>query len=219
MVLQDWRGPRWQRFASGFVVDVKERLLITARHCVENVGGGITSTVEVVFPVTRDGAIVTEEAYYQRNRHKLAVRGKVLYDSVRRDLAIVQLDKLPPGMQALPLAPRNARPGQRVHVVGNASDQLGAVLGYCHGYVRNVFHFDLMGTRVITTQAPVNPGDSGGPMVNDLGQIIGFVSMAAPEHRGAECSFWRSAFASARSIRPLRTCAGRWPAAISRLVQ
>jgi S1-C subfamily serine protease len=181
MVLQDWRGANWGGFASGFVIDVKERLLITARHCVENVGGGLASTVEVIFPGTRDGEIVTEAAYYQRNRHKLAVRGRVLYDSVRRDLAIVQLDKVPPGIKALPLAPRNARPGQRVHVVGNSGDQMGAVLGYCHGYVRNVFHLDWMGARVLTTQVPVNPGDSGGPMVNDFGQIIGFVSMGSPQ--------------------------------------
>jgi S1-C subfamily serine protease len=186
MVLQNWRGANWRGFASGFVIDVKERLLITARHCVENVGGGLASTVEVVFPVTRDGEIVTEAAYYQRNRHKLAVRGRVLYDSVRRDLAIVQLDKLPPGIKALPLAPRNARPGQRVHVVGNSGDQMGAVLGYCHGYVRNVFYLDWMGARVITTQVPANPGDSGGPMVNDFGQIIGFISMGPPKTPGGE---------------------------------
>jgi hypothetical protein len=35
-----------------------------------------------------------------------------------------------------------------------------------------------MGARVVATQAPTNRGDSGGPMVNSLGQVVGFAAIS-----------------------------------------
>ena len=171
-------GPAFGSAGTGFVIDIKERLVITARHVIENVTGGIASNIEVVFAQTKDGDIIAESKYYQTNRQKLAVRCKVVYENTRRDMAILQLEKLPANIKALELAPKPARPGQRVHVVGNSSEPFGAVLSYCQGYVRNVFHWDYMGARVVSTQIPANKGDSGGPMVNDLGQVVGFCAMS-----------------------------------------
>ena len=48
----------------------------------------------------------------------LRVRGRVLTRDPGVDLALVQLDSLPDGMEELPLAADAARPGDRVHVVG-----------------------------------------------------------------------------------------------------
>src|SRR5437879_10544754 len=61
---------------TGFVIDAKERLVVTARHVVENLTGGIASNIEVIFAQTRDGEIITESKYYQSNRQRLAVRCK-----------------------------------------------------------------------------------------------------------------------------------------------
>ena len=181
-------GPIVGSAGTGFVIDVTERLVITARHVVENVTGGIASNIEVMFAEVRDGDIITESKHYQTNRQRLAVRCKVVYESTRRDMAILQLEKLPPGIKALELAPKPARPGQRVHMVGNSSEPFGAVLSYCQGYVRNVFHWDFMGARVVTTQLPTNKGDSGGPMVNDLGQVVGFCAMSTTGEKAPKTS-------------------------------
>jgi hypothetical protein len=181
-------GPIIGSAGTGFVIDVKERLVITARHVVENVTGGLASNIEVIFAQTRDGDIITESKYYQTNRQRLAVRCKVVYESTRRDMAVLQLEKIPPGVKALELAPKPARPGQRVHVVGNSSEPFGAVLSYCQGYVRNVFHWDYMGARVVTTHIPANKGDSGGPMVNDLGQVVGFCAMSTTGEKAPKTS-------------------------------
>ena len=97
-------GPIVGSAGTGFVIDVKERLVITARHVVENVTGGIASNIEVMFAEVRDGDIITESKHYQTNRQRLAVRCKVVYESTRRDMAILQLEKLPPGIKALELA-------------------------------------------------------------------------------------------------------------------
>src|SRR5688572_13588532 len=96
---------------TGFLVDAKERLLVTARHVVENSKGGIVRSVVVVFAESKDGDIITESSHYRRNWEALALRGNVIYDSVRRDLAIIQVDKLPAGIKPLELAARPARPG------------------------------------------------------------------------------------------------------------
>lgn len=181
-------GPIVGSAGTGFVIDTKDRLVITARHVVENITGGMASNIEVMFPQTRDGDIITESKFYQTNRARLAIRCKVIYESTRRDMAVLQLEKLPPDIKALELAPKQARPGQRVHVVGNSSEPFGAVLSYCQGYVRNVFHWDYMGARVVSTQIPANKGDSGGPMVNDLGQVVGFCAMSTTGEKAPKTS-------------------------------
>jgi hypothetical protein len=159
---------------SGFLVDAPGRLVVTARHVVENLNGGIPPFVYVIFAQTEDGEVITDAGYYRKNWRNLGLRGKIVYDSVRRDMAVIQLDKLPPGIKPLELAPRRARPGQTVHVIGNCSEHLGGVFSYCKGYVRNAYLWDELGARVVATQVPTNKGDSGGPTVNDRGEVVGF---------------------------------------------
>jgi hypothetical protein len=181
-------GPLVGSAGTGFLIDTKERLVITARHVVANITGGMAANIEVMFAQIKDGDIVTESKFYQANRARLAIRCKVVYESARRDMAVLQLEKLPPDVKALELAPKQARPGQRVHVVGNSSEPFGAVLSYCRGYVRNVFHWEYMGARVVSTQIPANKGDSGGPMVNDLGQVVGFCAMSTTGEKAPKTS-------------------------------
>jgi hypothetical protein len=170
-------GPAARSNGTGFLIDEKERLLITARHVVENPEGGMVFSVEVIFAQTDDGEIITDVAHYRKNWQKLIVRGKVIYENVRRDIAIVQLEKLPAGIKPLELSPRIARPGQTVHMIGNSTESFGCVFSYCHGYVRNSFNWEELGARVVSTQLPINKGDSGGPMVDNLGKVVGFVFM------------------------------------------
>jgi hypothetical protein len=115
----------------------------------------------------------------------------VIYDSVRRDLAILQVEKLPAGIKALELATRPARPGQTVHLVGNSSEGLGALFSYCQGYVRNVYYWQQRGANIVTTQMPVNKGDSGGPMVNALGEVVGFCAQSTNNSHDSATSIFR----------------------------
>jgi hypothetical protein len=170
-------GPLTAGSGTGFLIDAQERLLITARHVVET-KNGVADAVVVVFAQTKDGEVVTEADYYRANWKQLAVRGKVVYDSVRRDMAVIQVEKLPEGIKPLELAPQKARPGQTIHVVGNSSVVLGGMFNYCRGQVRNTFRYNLTGANVLATHAPTNRGDSGGPVVNNLGEVVGFCSLS-----------------------------------------
>src|SRR5262249_22574024 len=72
------------------------------------------------------------------------------------------------------------RPGERIHMVGCPGNS--EVYWNCtSGHVRQVFHrrdeFLRKGhpidVDVVETDAPINHGNSGGPAVNDRGELIG----------------------------------------------
>ena len=108
-----------------------------------------------------------------------------------RDLALLRIDAA--NVPTLPLGDSSrARAGDRLHVIGfpdvvlthellNASARAessvtsGAVAG---------FKEDVRGAPLIQIDASATPGDSGGPAVNDRGQVIGvmaFVSQAGED--------------------------------------
>lgn len=170
-------GPQASGYGTGFLIDAKERLLVTARHVVET-KTGLADAVVVVFAQTKDGEVITDSEYYRNNWNTLAIRGKIVYDSVRRDMAVLQLEKLPPDVKPLDLAEKKARPGQTIHVIGNSTAILGGMFNYCQGHVRNNFRYIRTGANVLATHAPTNRGDSGGPVVNNLGEVVGFCSLS-----------------------------------------
>jgi tetratricopeptide (TPR) repeat protein len=173
---------------TGWVVDLGRRLVVTNHHVVLN-----EDRVIVIFPIFKNGKPVSERGAYAEER---GVRGKVLDTDVKRDLAVIQLmDPPPEGTVEIKLAAESADPSDRVHSIGNpgASDGLWA---YTSGTVRNIFdndwhHLDLdrktktyRKARVCATQSPLNPGDSGGPMVNDKGELVAVVSSGKQKHNG-----------------------------------
>src|SRR5205823_4888879 len=140
--------------------------LVTARHVVADGKGGVFNEVDVTFAqIDETGAIINDAARYLQN--KAAVKGKVVYDSARRDMALIQLPNIPNGLKPLVLSKAPARPGQMVHVVGNSTVNEGSLFAYCYGKVRNTFVYDPPGNpikaRVVAHHAPTNHGDSGGP--------------------------------------------------------
>ncbi len=153
---------------SGVLVDQERRWIVTNEHVVEGY-----SELAVFFPEERHGLIESEYEYYHNNSSRLKIAGKVLSVCKRRDLALVELASLPANVPAIPFG-KSAKPGQLLHSIGNpsASDALWV---YTNGYVRaNYFKtFSQRRMQVVETSAPINPGDSGGPILNSEGHLVG----------------------------------------------
>jgi hypothetical protein len=161
------RGTAW-------VVSRPHRLLVTNHHVVGN-----SDEVRVFFPMYEEGQVIADREEYARQGR--AVRGQVLETDPWRDLAVIQVESLPATAHGVELAPQSASPGDPVHSIGN-SGKSGALWAYTEGKVKQVYRQKLRTAtglhaqvRIMETQAPVNPGDSGGPVVNDDGQILGVV--------------------------------------------
>jgi tetratricopeptide (TPR) repeat protein/S1-C subfamily serine protease len=196
---QTLKATAWVRAAdqgkgTGWVLDRGRRLLVTGYHVV-----GENKTVDVAFPYRVRGAVVSERSWYLEHWPRLqqegyAVRGTVLQRNPDTDLALVELESLPKDVTELALAGEAARPGDRVHGVGNRYDT--DVLWVCtqgsvrqvkalrEGYFNNGKRLG-KGARVVVAGSPINEGDSGGPLVNGRGEVVGVAAAVAWEEQGA----------------------------------
>jgi hypothetical protein len=173
--------------ATGWLADRDRRLVVTNDHVVHG-----KDEVGVYFPQFADGNLIVESGHYV---HRVApIAGRVLARDPLRDLALVQLASVPDGAEAIPLAEQGPRPGDAVHAIGNSGvlDQIdnGTLWWYVPGKVRQVFRQQITtadGVRrdftTVQSDAATNHGDSGGPVVNDRGQVVGVVESHHPEAR------------------------------------
>ncbi|HEV3084010.1 MAG TPA: trypsin-like peptidase domain-containing protein [Gemmataceae bacterium] len=163
---------------TGSLIDHKKKLVITNYHVV-----GENERVIVLFPAYRKGnKLVTERShYFDLMKNGAGIKGKVLHRDSNRDLALIELENVPPSAAPMRLARDSAGPGQRVHSIGNPGSSDGLWL-YTSGTVRQVYHKKWRSrdgqkiysfeAEVVETQSPTNPGDSGGPLVNDQGELV-----------------------------------------------
>jgi len=167
---------------TAWIVDLEHGLLVTNDHVVAG-----HDQVDVVFPeYGKDGRPVAELSHYIQHAKRL--RAEVIDADGPRDLALIRLrDKPPDSIAALKLAGKEPQPAERVHSVGNPSAS-GALWIYSAGRVRQVYRKEwryaegpARVARILEMQSPINNGDSGGPVVNDAGEVVGVVSGKKPE--------------------------------------
>jgi hypothetical protein len=143
---------------------------------------GKTGAGDVVgsgFIVSKDGKIVTNlhvirdlmTATVQLANGEIFDSISILATDERRDLAIIHVA----GYDLQPLSMGNSNTtavGESVVVVGSPRGLEGTVTAGILSAVRDTGD----GFKVLQTDAAVNPGNSGGPLVNGKGQVIGIVS-------------------------------------------
>jgi S1-C subfamily serine protease len=170
---------------SGVLVDADRRIVATAQHVVDPLTRAGKTRISVMFPQwDKNKKIITDAIYYKKHMSRLQVPGTVIYQNRTKDLALVQLDKLPPQAKAIPLADdSDPSPGERIHVLGNSTFFHGGAFGYSTGTVRNMYYYNKKTFFTVpyvffalAHHAPTNRGDSGGPVVNSKGQLVGIIS-------------------------------------------
>lgn len=179
---------------TGWLLDTSRRHFVTAWHVV-----GDSSFVEVFFPVWQNATAVADRGWYLAEKPALVrnghvVRGRVVRRDKDNDLALIELEALPPDVAALPLANETPLPGDRVHTVGCRYD-VASLWSYASGNVRQVRtlkegYFNggrqlAKGARAIVAQLPINEGDSGGALVNWRCEVVGVAAAVAWELQGA----------------------------------
>ncbi|HTH52346.1 MAG TPA: trypsin-like peptidase domain-containing protein [Edaphobacter sp.] len=140
---------------SGFVL-TKEGLILTNNHVIGN-----AQRLEVMLS----------------DKHKY--KAQVLAVDKGHDLALIKIDA--PNLTPVTLADsRNLVVGQRVYAIGNPFGLNGTMTRGIISAMRSIR--GPQGNPIedaIQTDAAVNPGNSGGPLLNSHGEVIGITTMIA----------------------------------------
>ncbi|MFO0864693.1 MAG: serine protease [Gemmataceae bacterium] len=176
-------------WGSGVLIDVKQKLVVTAEHVIDAHLRKGSTKVHVIFPQRdKDNRILTNGTYYKKRRLTLQIPGEIIYFDRTKDLALIRLERVPEGAVAIPLAQGDPSPGDPVHVIGNSTLADGGAFGYSTGTVRNQHYYDKAAVAILgqglservfyslSHHAPSNQGDSGGPVVDNAGKLVGIIS-------------------------------------------
>jgi S1-C subfamily serine protease len=156
---------------SGFVVDRRGTILTNA-HVVTP--GGMSVRRVIVTVLDRSGA----------ERH---INGTVLGTDAATDVAVVHVEARGLDLAALPLGrASDLAVGDRVYAIGNPLDydfsMTSGIVSALHRVVRGPG--DAAIGEAIQTDAAVNSGDSGGPLLDASGRVVGINEQIATEETG-----------------------------------
>jgi len=154
-----WSDERYQHSGSGYIIS-PDGYAITNTHVVTHENGESCNRVNVRVKNTETTANVITLG---DSRHGL---GNGI------DLAIIKLNSLPSGVKVMKFADfSKVKNGERVYVIGNS---LGYGTCITSGIVSDRLR-EVDGNMLLMTDCAVNGGNSGGPMFNEKGEVIGTI--------------------------------------------
>ena len=201
-IAQDYRALFKQVDSS--VVTIHSVQLVAGKQGLQtrkSVGTGVV--------INSDGSIMTA-AHVVHTADQIGVKfkdgtllpAKVISSVSGADVALIKIDKLPSSATVARLGDsENTEPGEPAFVIGTPFGIEHALsIGHISGtQVRPVL---AGGTalKVIQTDASVNPGNSGGPLFNENGEVVGIVSHILSEGGGFDGVGFAIAINEAREI-------------------
>jgi serine protease Do len=166
-------------------------------------GRDVTTSGQTRFAETGSGVLVTADGKVMTAAHVVhamdeieveflggeAVAARVISSEPAADLSLLQLDRVPPGAKVSPMADSNT-----VHV-GDQVIVVGAPYGLSYslsvGYISarwppNTVYKTMPLAEFFQTDATINTGNSGGPMFDMKGDVVGIVSHNISKSGGSE---------------------------------
>ena len=179
---------RQRSVGSGFVID-PDGFIMTNAHVVNN-----AQRVQIVLPPANpDGSLAAA-----LSGKTTVVTARIVGITTELDLALLKVDGLK--LPALPLATYSQlRQGETVFAFGSP---LGLRNSLTHGLVSAVARQVDPDSPLIyvQTDAPVNPGNSGGPLVNIRGEVVGVNTFIISQSGGNEGLGFAIPSATARTV-------------------
>jgi S1-C subfamily serine protease len=174
------------RTASASVVHIDARNVVEAafeKHSIQtSTGTGFVSDREgrmlTAFHVIKD---MNEIDVVLANGKRVSVR--VVGTAPQLDIALLQPNQPVDDLRPLPFCDSDSlQPGQKVIAIGNALGLHNTVtVGVVSGVGRRLSEVPTeIQDAMIQIDAAVNPGNSGGPLLNSAGQVIGIVDANTP---------------------------------------
>jgi len=150
---------------------------------------GIVEGIEVGtgtgFAISKDGLIVTAYHVIEGATHvkvhlsqDSSAFAKIVHQDPMNDLAVLKIENSTPSF--LRIAPiRSARTGDRVFTMGfPVSSLLGEEAKYTEGVISSLSGIKGAASLLQIT-VPIQPGNSGGAIVNESGEVVGIITSSA----------------------------------------
>jgi len=166
-------------------------------------GQEVTSAGTSRFSETGSGVLISQDGKVMTAAHVVhamsdisveflggeTVAAKVVASEPAADLSLLQLERVPPGARVARLADSNTvQVGEQVVIVGapyGLSYSLSA--GWISArWAPNTVYKEIPLAEFLQTNATINTGNSGGPMFNLGGEVIGLVSHNISKSGGSE---------------------------------
>ncbi|WP_121741059.1 S1C family serine protease [Natronorubrum halophilum] len=185
--LQDETAEGSGRYTDIYEETIDDVVLVNVFGTDEQDPGGLGSGF-----VVDDYVVTNNHVVRQASEAELQFRdeqwrtGEVVGTDVQSDIAVLSVDDMPDGSDGLSFADGTPEVGTEVLALGNP---LGLDASISQGIVSGINRslpspsgFSI--PAAIQTDAPVNPGNSGGPLVNLDGDVIGIVFAGAGQTIG-----------------------------------
>ena len=166
-----WINCRGASSGTGWVLDKSRRLVVTNQHVIARAKG-----ISIYFPDKREGEWVNDVNHYLRLVKPIPA--VVIASNYNDDLALLQLERLPKRAVALKLAAKSPPQGSQLHSIGARTLGSDTMWTYTIGHVRQVGRGRNANggiARIVEAQMEYNKGNSGGPIVNDFGELVAVV--------------------------------------------
>lgn len=134
-------------------------------------GGYVLTNAHVVFTKESATRVQAADSLIGVTADKRRFAFDIVYADVRRDMALIVSDDL--AAPAVTFANGDVTIGEKVYAIGNSKGQGICILD---GIVSDRERF-ISGARYIMYSAPTVGGNSGGPLFNAHGEVIGMVTL------------------------------------------